>query len=251
MRKIPQQRIVEKVDEYMSRRDYAGVERHLLYWLAEAEQEQDLAGELVVHNELVGHYRKMADKEKALLHAKEALHLLDVLEMRGTISEGTTCINAATACHAFGELATAMPLFERARRVYEENEHTDPKLMGGLYNNMALVCAALGRYSQAYELYDRAMDEMSRVPGGALEQAITCLNRAGALEAELGMEAAEQQIYGLLDQAEALLDSPDIPRDGYYAFVCEKCAPGFSHYGYFLTEQTCRRRAEEIYGGVE
>ena len=27
---IPQQRIVEKVDEYMSRRDYAGAERHLL-----------------------------------------------------------------------------------------------------------------------------------------------------------------------------------------------------------------------------
>ena len=33
---IPQQRIVEKLDEYMSRRDYAGAERHLLYWLEEA-----------------------------------------------------------------------------------------------------------------------------------------------------------------------------------------------------------------------
>ena len=30
---VPQQRIIQKMDEYMSRRDYAGAERHLLYWL--------------------------------------------------------------------------------------------------------------------------------------------------------------------------------------------------------------------------
>ena len=34
---IPQQRIIEKMDDYMSRRDYAGAERHLLYWLEEAK----------------------------------------------------------------------------------------------------------------------------------------------------------------------------------------------------------------------
>ena len=33
LRAVPQQRIIEKMDEYMSRRDYAGAERHLLYWL--------------------------------------------------------------------------------------------------------------------------------------------------------------------------------------------------------------------------
>ena len=36
VRPIPQQRIIGKMDEYMSRRDYAGAERHLLYWLDEA-----------------------------------------------------------------------------------------------------------------------------------------------------------------------------------------------------------------------
>ena len=28
----------------------------------------------------------------------------------------------------------------------------------------------------------------------------------------------------------------NLKKDGYYAFVCEKCAPVFGHYGYFLTE---------------
>ena len=39
---VPQQRIVEKVNDYMSRRDYAGVERHLKYWLEEARLGNDL-----------------------------------------------------------------------------------------------------------------------------------------------------------------------------------------------------------------
>ena len=46
-RPVPQQRIVAKMDEYMSRRDYAGAEKHLLYWLEEARQGNDLRGRLI------------------------------------------------------------------------------------------------------------------------------------------------------------------------------------------------------------
>ena len=61
------------------------------------------------------------------------------------------------------------------------------------------------------------------------------------------IEEGEEKIAGLLDQAQALLDTPSVPRDGYYAFVCEKCAPAFGYYGYFLAEQDLMKRAEEIY----
>ena len=88
---------------------------------------------------------------------------------------------------------------------------------------------------------------MGKVPGGAQEQAITYLNMANAVEEELGMERGEKRIFEYLDKAEALLNSPDVPRDGYHAFVCEKCAPTFGYYGYFLTQQELNKRAEEIY----
>jgi tetratricopeptide (TPR) repeat protein len=116
---VPQQRIMEKVDEYMSRRDYAGVERHLLYWLEEAKLGHDQRGELMIRNELVGHYRKTGDREKAFLHAEAALKLLDALGFEGTITAGTTCVNAATAYQAFGEPERAFAIFERARKSYE------------------------------------------------------------------------------------------------------------------------------------
>ena len=39
---VPQQRIIAKMNEYMSLRDYKGAERHLMYWLEEAKLGRDL-----------------------------------------------------------------------------------------------------------------------------------------------------------------------------------------------------------------
>ena len=246
-RPVPQKRIIEKMDEYMSRKDYAGAERHLLYWLEEAGLGHDLRGQLMLRNELTGHYRKTGNREKALENGREALRLLEVLGFEGTISSGTTYTNVATAMNAFGENAEAIRLFRKAREVYEAAPRTSPELLGGLYNNMALCCAAEGNYAEAYELYEKAMEKMSTVPDGVLEQAITCLNIANAVEAEKGMEAGEERIFSLLDQAYDLLNDPETVRGGYYAFVCEKCAPVFSYYGYFLAAVQLTKRAEEIY----
>ena len=249
---VPQQRIIEKMDDYMSRRDYAGAERHLLYWLEEAKLGRDQRGELMIRGELVGHYRKTGEKEKAYTSAEEELRLIRELDFDGTVSGGTAYTNVATAYNAFGRNEEALALFEKARACYEANERTDPTLLGGLYNNMALVPIALGRFPEAYALYEKAIETMGKVPGGWLEQAITLLNLADAHRAEKGFEAAESEIYELLDRAYELFNTPGVggpggPSRGYYAFVCEKCAPTFSYYGYFLAAEDLNRRAKENY----
>jgi len=247
VRSVPQQRIIQKMDEYMSRRDYAGAERHLLYWLSEAELGQDLRGQLLIQNELIGHYRKLGEKDKAFAAAEKALALVDKLDFAGSVSAGTTYVNAATAFNAFGENEQALALFEKARAVYESSPRTGAQLLGGLYNNMALTYAALDRFADAHHLYDLAMQAMATYPGGTLEQAITCLNRADALCAERGMEQAEKDVYALLDDALELLHDAAAPRNGYYAFVCEKCAPSFAYYGYFAAAEELKEEAERIY----
>ena len=320
---IPQQRVVEKLDEYMSRRDYAGAERHLRYWLDEARALGDARGELMLRNELVGHYRKVGDRAQALLHADEALRLLAELDMESSISAGTTYTNVATACSAFGEDERALGLFRKAAALYRGSAHTQPRLLGGLYNNMALACTALRRFDEADELYAQALAVMETVENGELEQAITYLNMADAAvaryaaamwnaaraqcqtganpndeEAEpnaidalevqatpmasmtpatpvmpgapatpdapatpatsaapyaegeaaaLQDPACAQLVDDHLARALALLNAPQVPRDGYYAFVCEKCAPVFGHYGYFLADDDLRERARSIY----
>lgn len=247
---VPQQRIVEKLDDYMSRRDYAGAERHLLFWMEEARLGRDKRGQLMIANELIGHYRKVGDRDRALARVDEALQLLRELDYGGSVTEGTSCVNAATACNAFGENERALALFERARAAYEGGAGVRPELLGALYNNMALCCKALGRFDEAFALYGKAMEQMGKLPGGALEQAITCLNMADAVAARDGLEAGEAQIFALLDRALELLQDEKAPRNGYYAFVCEKCAPSFAYYGYFLAAEELEKEAKRIYAGA-
>ena len=270
IRPVPQRRIIDKMDEYMSRRDYNGAERHLLYWLEEAKLGGDLQGQLMLRNELVGHYRKTGQKEPAMESAAKALDLLRELDMENTITAGTTYVNIATACGAFGDHERAIRLFEKARAAYESSSQTETQLLGGLYNNMALTCTELGRCEEALALYEKAANLMGRVPDGELEQAITYLNMANTVEVQLGLEAGEQQINALVERAEELLeakgeellgkgeaaltDGTDLramkqeerARLGYYAFVCEKCAPTFAYYGYFMTAESLTERSEEL-----
>ena len=244
---IPQRRVREKLDEYMSRRDYAGAERHLKYWLAEAQQNGDLRGEFFLRGEMMGHYRKAGDREQAILNANESLNLIERLGFEGTISAGTAYVNVATVYDAFGMPQQSIELFEKARAIYEGTlPETDGRL-GGLYNNMGLAYMALKRFGEAYEAFLKALDIMGKVENGALEQAITYLNLANAVELEHGLEKGEQKIGQYLDKAAALLDDPTVPRDGYYAFVCEKCAPTFDYYGWFLVADDLSERAKAIY----
>ena len=94
------------------------------------------------------------------------------------------------------------------------------------------------------------MKQMGNVPGGELEQAITCLNRADALNAEREEKPVSGDIVKLLLQARDLIFAADVPRNGYFAFVCEKCAPGFRYYGDEDTAGKLERLAEEIYAGT-
>jgi tetratricopeptide (TPR) repeat protein len=244
---VPQRRIIEKLDEYMSHRDYAGAERHLLYWLEEAKLGGDLKGELMIRSELVGHYRKVLNRERAFENADAALELIGRIGYEGSISEATVYVNIATVYNAFSENDRSIAMFEKARSIYESIPELRPELLGGLYNNMALTYVALKQFPKAYELYDKAMETMKKVENGELEQAISYLNIANAKEDELGLEEAGEDIESCLDKAYALLDTPSVPRGGYYAFVCEKCAPTFDYYGYFVAAEELKKRAKEIY----
>ena len=169
--------------------------------------------------------------------------------------EGKTCANEATSL--FGEMAEkykaeldpvgAMALFERARENYEKNLPASDARLGGLYNNMALALTSCGRWWEARELFMKALEVMEKQEHGELEQAITWLNLADCTEAELGPEDAAEWTEQYIERAEELLDQPSLPRNGYYAFVCEKCAPVFGHYGYFAAEAELRKRVREIY----
>lgn len=240
-------RIIDKLDSYLSQKDYASAERHLHYWLQEADTCHDMRGKLSILNEQIGLYRKTGNEAECLRTVSDALSLADSMDMEQTVTYGTTLINAATGYKAFGKAEEALPLYQRAKTIYESLLDSCDGRLGGLYNNMALTLTELGSYREAEHLYDKAIDIMRKQKNGELEVAITCLNLADLVAAESGLEAGEKKIEKLLLEAEKLLNTESLPRDGYYAFVCEKCAPVFGYYGFFFIEMELNRRVKEIY----
>ena len=84
---------------------------------------------------------------------------------------------------------------------------------------------------------------------GELEIAITYLNMSSCLEAEKGLEETENEINEYVNKAWVLIDNFE-NKNGYYAFVCEKCASVFGYYGYFAYENELKERARRIYEGA-
>lgn len=244
---IPTGRVIEKLDEYLNRNDYLSAEQHLNYWLKEAGYGNDMRGKLTVLNEQIGLYRKMNKESEGLQAIKDALALVDTLQMENTVTLGTTLINAATGYKAFGMAEAALPLYKKAREIYESVLPSTDRRLAGLYNNMALSVMALGDYREAEELFGKAISIMSKQEHGEAELAITYCNLADLVSSEFGMVEGEERIDAYLHEAERLLDTESLPRDGYYAFVCEKCALTFGYYGHFATEQKLSALAREIY----
>lgn len=244
---IPLGRIIEKLDSYLNKNDYAAAERHLKYWLSEADSCHDMRGKLALFNEQIGLYRKTEKESECLTAIKNALSLADSMDMNESVTYGTTLINAATGYKAFGKAEDALPLYRKAQIIYEKALDLSDGRLGGLYNNMALTLTELKNFSEAEELFYKAIKVMEKQENGELEVAVSYLNIADLIAARDGLENGEKEIEKQLLKAEELLNTDGLPKDGYYAFVCEKCAPVFGYYGYFLTEQELNRRAREIY----
>ena len=245
---IPQKRISQKVDELMSQKDPEGAERMLDYWLEEARVLDDQHGRFFIYNEKMGLFRKVGNREKAYEAIKNALTYLEVLGYEDAISGGTCYVNAGTVCSEFRDYEQSLQYFEKAAIIYEKHLAEDDYRMGGLYNNMAVTLAALGRFSEAYDYYDRAMEVMKKNENGQLEQAMTKLNIIDALTAEgrLSEMELDERVNQLLEEARELLDSESLPHDGYYAFVCDKCLGAYEHYGWFRYVRTLKERIREI-----
>ena len=242
-------RILEKLDTYFAKNDYDGAERHLKYWLDEAKASGDERSELLLCNELIGLSRKTAKQEQTFFYTELALDTLKRLDMESSISAATTYINVATAYKAFGKAVASLPYFERALKIYAADLDKNDARFGGLYNNMALTYVDLGEFEKAYASFNSAIEVMASVERGELEQAITHLNIASALEVEKGLVDADEEIQERLAIASKLLDKYADDNDGYYAFVCEKCASVFGYYGHFMYENSLMERAKRIYEG--
>ena len=247
VRQIPVGRVLEKLDEHYSRSDYAAAVRLADYWIEEARSGNDLRGEFAIRNELMGVFRKTGQKDKAIENASLSLQLIDRMDMNGSVTHGTALVNAATVYKAFGMPERSLELFRQAEAIYGKELNGSDYRLASLYNNMSVTLCNLGYYDEAVSCQEKALDILSRVDDSEGEQAVSWLNLADIYEQSRGAEASEDDVRRCCGKAVELLNAPTLPRDGNYAFYCEKCAPVLSYYGFFMAAEELSERAERIY----
>ncbi len=224
---IPIDRIINKIDNLFDKNNYEEAGRLLEYWRADALELHDKRGELAMESELIGYYRKQNLSDACLKSTQRALELVDELKQYNMASGATIYINCATAYKAFGMPKDALSLYTKAEGIYKSILPQNDPRFGALYNNMALAFEDLERFSDAELAYYKALNIMKNAPNGELECAITYINLAHLYEKCNKLEKTRE----CLDFAYTMLMNVNNPRNGYFAFVLEKCAPSFAYFG--------------------
>ena len=241
--KINLARFFAKLDEIFSRGDLAAAGRLIEYWERDARSIGDENGLLYVLNEETGYFRRTGEKEKGLAAVEEALALAEKLGICETVSGATVIINCATTMKAFGEAEKALPLYEKARAVYESSLDGSDFLLAAFYNNFALALADVGRGKEAEEMFFLAIGTLKKCGGHEGEIAVSYVNLA-QLYYSIG---ESEKVDAVLEKGWENLMSPALPHDGNYAFICSKCAPAYRDFGQNKRAETLFARSKEIY----
>ncbi len=244
--RIPVMRVIEKADSEFSKDNFAKAGSLLEYWKDEAVCLNDKQGELSITNELIGFYRKIQNKEKAYASISRANELLQLLNQGNTVTGATVLLNCATAYKAFGEPEKSIPLFYQAESIYQDVLPKHDVRFGGLYNNMALTLVDLKEFKKAKDCYDKAILVMEKAKDGKPDLAITMVNMAHMYEQ---MCEDKSKITDCMFKAYNILNEEDVNHDGYYAYVLEKCAPSFLHFGFSVIYNEFIKEAQSIYEG--
>jgi len=240
--RIPIDRVLEKYDSYIEKREYDRAESHLRYWLEEAKTGGDEAGELAMFGELMGHLRKNGKINEALSLASSTIAKVERYGFSDTIMGATAILNAGTVYRAAGKNKESADCYEKAEKIYEAGLPDKDERLGGLYNNYASALTELGEFDKAEERFIKALKIMYGTKNGKLECAITYLNLADLYEKRDGSERAESATDEMLLKAFELLTDDSVEKNAYYEFVLDKCIPAYDHFGQFIMSAELKSR---------
>ncbi|MBQ4062577.1 MAG: tetratricopeptide repeat protein [Christensenellaceae bacterium] len=242
---IPIREVLDHADSLFAKEALEEAAKYLREWLDKARKIKDPFGELGILNELMGLYRRTNDMQPALEAVYDGFELVERLNIDGSVTAGTTWLNGATTLKAFGNSWQAITYYKRARRIYETRLERSDYRISGLYNNMALCLVDLKQYAEAESLYHEALDVLfsSDRDGNLCDIAATYMNLAYLYEEWDRSELIDAS----LERCELALKSNRTARNGYYAFTCRKCVPGFAHFGWFAAEKKFDDIANSIY----
>ncbi len=204
----------ERLDRLFSTGQIDRVEDCIKESKEQAEKERDEASLLAILNESMGYYRSIGSRE-AVKEAEAALALAERLGLSGTVHEGTTLLNAATAYRAFGMLEEAEGLYKKGLEVYKKELGAEDCRLAGLYNNLSSLYADKEEFSQAIEALLSALAIREKNDGTEIERAVSLTNLIVSYLRSNQIEKAEE----VMKQALSLFEAQPGERDAHYGMA--------------------------------
>lgn len=114
--------------------------------------------------------------------------------------------NQALLYQSMGRYTEALPLYERALKIYNQLSKGENPGIAAIYNNLAFLYEATGRYVEALDLYQKTLEVYKRVLGEVDPVVASTLSNLGLLYQSLGdYKHAEALFRQALDIRERLL----------------------------------------------
>jgi tetratricopeptide (TPR) repeat protein len=158
--------------------DQDAVSEYLRRSLTGAEAENDNHAAVTILNEMTGYFRSVSNYAEALKASERAIALMQSLGYENTAAYGTTLLNSGTAYRAAGDNIRAMELFFQALALFGKHLPTDDHRLAGLFNNIGAIYEETGRYDEALDVLQQAVDILEKHPGMASDAAVVQSNLA-------------------------------------------------------------------------
>ena len=191
-----------QLDAFYEAGDIPGAYRFLHEQEATARQRGDAAMSLTVSNALIGHCRENCIFDELEGHYEEALRCLDVLEMRGSLEEAATLLNAATGFCVMGRIEESEQLFEAAEALYLALLPPGDLTLAAVYNNHGLLYRARNERKTALASFRKALAILEAGNGAPDELASSRLNLASVCD---DLSEAQEAV----ELAAAYYETPD------------------------------------------
>ena len=191
-----------QLDAFYEAGDIPGAYRFLHEQEATARQRGDAAMSLTVSNALIGHCRENCIFDELEGHYEEALRCLDVLELRGSLEEAATLLNAATGFCVMGRIEESEQLFEAAEALYLALLPPGDLTLAAVYNNHGLLYRARNERKTAMASFRKALAILEAGNGAPDELASSRLNLASVCD---DLSEAQEAV----DLAAAYYETPD------------------------------------------
>ena len=167
--------------------------------------------------------------------------------------------NMALTCSALGQYEEALDLYEKAMTVMAQVPDGELEQAITCLNMANTVETQQGLErgeNRIFELVERAEALLEGKAEELLGKEEALLKKAEELPKEEdallqpmpGNETGAEEQNGCSVAGRLDINGDERARLGYFAFVCEKCAPTFSYYGYFLAAQRFAELSDRLAG---